>query len=194
MTFGTPEQNAYRDAREAARNGADGTTAIRVVTVEELLRLKIPARQYLIEPWLREKETVMVHAWRGVGKTLLGLNVAYMVASGGTFLGWRAPRPRSVLYLDGEMPAQTMQERLAAIVHTSDNADSFDPANLRFVCADLQDTALPNLSTHDGQVSVEPLLAGVPPSDAVPAVRPSRVAISRASVTSSRFIPRMSGW
>jgi putative DNA primase/helicase len=134
-------------------------SAPRAVNVRELLSLTIPPREYLVEPILREKETAMVHAWRGVGKTYFGLELAFAVASGGSFLRWRAPRARPVLYIDGEMPARTMQERLAAIVKASERADSFDPANLRLICADLQEEKLPNLSTVGGQVVLEPFVA-----------------------------------
>lgn len=47
----------------------------------------------------------MIYAPRGVGKTHVALGIAYAVTSGGQFLGWQASKPRGVLYLDGEMPA-----------------------------------------------------------------------------------------
>src|SRR5690349_1292714 len=100
----------------------------------------------------------MIHAWRGIGKTHMGLGIGFAVASGGDFLGWSAPRARRVLYVDGEMPGQTMQERLAAIVRQSENADGFNPENLRLVCADLQERSLPNLSTPAGQAALAPFV------------------------------------
>lgn len=134
---------------------------LRVHDVAQLLALNIPPREFLLEPILREKEVAMLHAWRGVGKTYIGLEIAYSVAAGGAFLTWRAPRPRRVLYIDGEMPARTMQERLAAIARASDRDGDFDPANLRFVCADLQDEPIPSLSTAEGQALVAPFVADV---------------------------------
>jgi putative DNA primase/helicase len=169
MTFGSVEQEALRDEYErdrrahaskdeSERNGQDEPERLRVVTIEELLGLEIPARECLLSPVLREKEVAMIHAWRGIGKTHMGLGIAFAVASGGNFLAWSAPRPRRVLYVDGEMPGQTMQERLAAIVAQSANADAFEPENLRLVCADLQETALPNLSTLAGQAAIKPFV------------------------------------
>jgi putative DNA primase/helicase len=160
MHLGGIEELEHRD-RELRVNGVekpDAHPAPRTVNVRELLQLEIPPREYLLEPILREKETAMVHAWRGVGKTFFGLELAFAVASGGEFLSWRAPRPRRVLYLDGEMPARTMQERLAAIVGASKQADVFDPSNLSLVCADLQDEPLPSLSSPQGQALLEPLV------------------------------------
>lgn len=128
----------------------------RVYNVRELLTLEIPVREHVLHPIIREKETVMLHASRGVGKTHVGLQMAYAIASGGEFLGWHAPRPRRVLYIDGEMPGTAMQERLASIVRASPEADTFDPVNLQFVCADFQDGPVPNLSTPEGQRWVDP--------------------------------------
>jgi RecA-family ATPase len=47
----------------------------------------------------------MLYGQRGLGKTHVALGIAYAVASGGAFLRWRAPVPRRVLYVDGEMAA-----------------------------------------------------------------------------------------
>lgn len=139
---------------------AQRTAGPRVVTLHELLALEIPVRQYLLYPILREKEIVMLHAWRGVGKTHVALEIAYAVASGGSFLDWKAQRPRRVLYLDGEMPARSMQERLASIVRASAQAEGFDPSNLKLVCSDLQERPLPNLSSRDGQEWIDALVEG----------------------------------
>ena len=56
-----------------------------------------------------------MYADAGVGKTFFALNVAFAVASGGRFLGWDAPDPRRVLYVDGEMEQSDMQARLKGI-------------------------------------------------------------------------------
>ncbi|MER8898361.1 AAA family ATPase [Mesorhizobium sp. M0320] len=49
---------------------------------------------------------------RGVGKTQVAIGIAHGAATGGAFLNWRAPVPRNVLYVDGEMPGADLQERL----------------------------------------------------------------------------------
>jgi putative DNA primase/helicase len=87
------------------------------LTAAEFLSLELPRREAILAPWLREKGLVMVYSPRGVGKTLFGLTSAYAIAVGAGFLGFSISGPRKVLYIDGEMPAQTMQERFAAIVN-----------------------------------------------------------------------------
>jgi len=101
-------------------NGAhDNQSApnIRPLAATEFLRLELRPRQKILAPWLPEKGLVMFYSLRGVGKTLLGMSCAYAIAAGADFLGFTTSgRPHKILYIDGEMPAETMQERLAAIV------------------------------------------------------------------------------
>ncbi len=131
--------------------------AVSSVTIEDLLALEIPPREYILEPILRQKDVAMEHAKRGVGKTQFALNVGVAVASGGRYLTWTAPQPRPVLYIDGEMPARTMQERLADIARGSDKR--INPNNLRLVCADLQDGPAMNLADPRWQQALDPLIA-----------------------------------
>jgi hypothetical protein len=127
---------------------------LRPLTVVEFLQLELPPRELILEPWLPEKGLVMIYSWRGTGKTLLGMTSAYAIAIGTGFLGFKAPVPRRVLYIDGEMPARTMQERLAAIVQgfpeQPPSADYF-----RILCADITDGGLPDLATADGQTAID---------------------------------------
>ena len=57
----------------------------------------------------------MLYAPRGVGKSWLSLSIGLAVAGGASLLRWSAPRQRNVLYIDGEMPLVSLQERLKAI-------------------------------------------------------------------------------
>src|SRR5215470_9289787 len=98
------------DEQEASTSSAGDTRAgygapLVVVDLGAFLAEPIPPRESLLSPILLEQSLAMIHAWRGVGKTHVALGIAYAVASGGSFLGWKAERPRKVLYLDGEMPA-----------------------------------------------------------------------------------------
>lgn len=126
---------------------------LRALHVGEFLSLDIPPRENLLAPWLPKQGLAMIFAPRGVGKTFVALHVAYAVASGGEMFGrWAAPEPATVVYLDGEMPAATMQERLAAIVRASEHEAAFE--RLRIITPDLQPAGMPDLSTDAGQEAV----------------------------------------
>lgn len=120
------------------------------VTAADLLRMELPPRENVLAPWLPVQGLAMLYSPRGVGKTHVSLGVAYSVAAGCPFLRWTPPKPRRVLFVDGEMPAIALQERLARI---ADQAASEPPADdyLRFIAADLEKTGIPDLSTPEGQ-------------------------------------------
>ena len=86
--------------------------------------------------------------------------MAYAVASGGEFLCWQAPQAQTVLYIDGEMPVISMQERLGSII-TMHQAEANEDA-LRIITPDLQDgNPMPDLATIEGQQAIESFLDGV---------------------------------
>lgn len=120
------------------------------VDLNKFLKLDIPPRRCLMHPWLPESGLTQVYAYRGVGKTFFTLNVAYAVATGGEFLGWKCSKSKRVLYIDGEMPAADMQARLKSIVGDSQKA----VPNFQLITPDLQDYVTPNLATEEGQTDL----------------------------------------
>src|SRR5690348_11586966 len=66
----------------------------------------------------------------------------------------QTPQPRRVLYLDGEMPANAMQRRLAAIVRGFDPQPP-KPDFFRLLSADVIDGGLPDLGTPAGQAEID---------------------------------------
>jgi RecA-family ATPase len=57
----------------------------------------------------------LIYGETGVGKTLFALELAGAVASGKPFLAWEGIRRARVMYLDGEMPAETFKERMQLV-------------------------------------------------------------------------------
>src|SRR3954447_11532093 len=120
----------------------------------EFLSRDIPPREMLLSPILPTQGLMMLYSWRGIGKTHTAVGIAYAAASGGKFLRWQAPKPRRVLYLDGEMPAGVMQERIAAAAAAS-IADPPSPDFLRIITPDVQSEIMPNLAAPEGREAVE---------------------------------------
>lgn len=119
----------------------------------EFLALDIPPREHILAPILQTQSLSMIFAKRGIGKTHIALNIAYAIASGGKFLHWEAPIPRKVLYIDGEMPARAMQERLSAIVMASEKKAA--PDYFKIITPDEQHIGMPDISTEEGQALLE---------------------------------------
>ncbi len=137
------------DVRALSVESLPDEQRLRVVTAAELLTMEFPLREMVLDPIIPSQGLVMVHSKRGVGKTYLGLGIAYAVATGTEFLHWRAPRPIKVLYVDGEMPAISMQERLLAIVGGVDGSGPPNDDYFRIINPDLQDLTIPTLASMD---------------------------------------------
>lgn len=130
---------------------------LQVITLQELLIKEIPPRETMLAPWLLTQSLNMAYAWRGTGKTHLALGIGYTVASGGKFLKWEAEKPRPVLYLDGEMPAVSLQERLSRIVCSSEKKPPED-GFFRILTPDFQHKGIPDLGTAQGQELINQLI------------------------------------
>jgi hypothetical protein len=113
------------------------------------LTLTLPPRDRLLGDVLCTTSRWILIGDTGIGKTLLAMAIAGAVASGGALLGWQGSGgPRRVMYLDGEMPAETFKERLEAI------ASRYGPdLEVWGYNRDLlPDGAMPPLNTPEGEV------------------------------------------
>lgn len=134
------------------------TPILQPIGLNDFLTLNVPPREMLLDPILPERSLAMLYAPRGVGKTLLGLSIGLAVASGSSLLRWSVPKPRRVLYVDGEMPMVSLQERLRAIsvgLNFQIPNDGF-----RVLAADNTESGIA-LGTEEGQRAIEPLLGNV---------------------------------
>jgi RecA-family ATPase len=127
---------------------------LRPLSADEFLKLDLPPRGMVLDPVLPTQGLAMMHSGRGIGKTHLGLSIGYVVGSGGCLLGWSAPVPRRVIYLDGEMPAPAIQRQLAAIVAGFER-ELPDPSYLRLLSADITEGGLPDLGAEEGQCEID---------------------------------------
>jgi len=85
---------------------------LETISAAELISRPFPPRESIVEPWLRQEETALIWAATGVGKTMLTLSLAIAVAGGGSLWEWRAPKPRKVWIIGGEMHLQDLQDRI----------------------------------------------------------------------------------
>ena len=131
---------------------------IKSVSALDFVQMDLPERKLLLDPWLPEQGLVMVHSERGVGKTFFGMSCAHAIATGSTFLTFSAPESRRVLYIDGEMPATVMQERMIHLTLLNG-----PDAKLEIITPDLQPRDQPslNLCNSDTQQALEPFIENV---------------------------------
>jgi hypothetical protein len=88
----------------------------RDLLLSEWLRRDIPPRDFLLGELLSTTSRWIVYGETGIGKTLWALDLAAAIATGECFLHWAGSgKRRRVMYLDGELPAETFKERLEII-------------------------------------------------------------------------------
>ena len=140
------------------RGSQQALAVLKPIGFNDFLELDVPPREMLLDPILPERSLAMLYAPRGIGKTLLTLSVGLAVASGSPLLRWQAPRQRRVLYVDGEMPLVSLQERLRAI---STGLGAVIPNDaFQVLAADNTENGL-SISSEEGQRSIDSLLSGV---------------------------------
>jgi AAA domain len=131
---------------------------LKSIGFDAFLAINRPPREMLLDPILTERSLAMLYAPRGIGKTLLVLSIGLAVAGGSPLLRWHVPRERRVLYVDGEMPLVSLQERLRSI----SNGLGADIPNdgFRVLAADNTEKGL-SIGSEMGQRALNPLLSDV---------------------------------
>ena len=129
---------------------------LKVIGLHEFMATELPVRETILAPWMMTQSLNMIHGWRGTGKTHMSLGVFYALGTGGSFLNWKADKPRKSILIDGEMPAPALQERLTAIIASSGVEPL--PGYLSILTPDLQSGAMPDLATFEGQEAVSKIV------------------------------------
>jgi hypothetical protein len=133
----------------------EGALVLETITLGKFVLLELPARQQIVSPIIPERGLVMLFAGRGVGKTQVAMGIAYAASCGGKFLRWQASKPRRVLYIDGEMPQEALQERARTLIAASPHYPPQDDY-FRLLSMDRQPLGVSiNLAEPEQQAAVE---------------------------------------
>jgi hypothetical protein len=131
----------------------------KVLTLAHWLERDVPPADFLLGELISTTSRVMLYAPTGIGKTNFAIAMAVEIADGCEFLHWRGRRKARVLYIDGEMSARLMKQRLVEAVRRRGNA----PTNL-FIVNRIDFPDLAPLNTETGQLYIDKvieLLGGV---------------------------------
>ena len=123
---------------------------LKVYTLPEFAELKLPPKRYIIDPFLPERGLIEIYSKTGVGKTTFAMSLAMAAALGKPFLKWGVPKRWRVLYVDGEMSTQEMQERLN-VTSTHFGRPANGLTNLRLICRDRLQLGIPDIGSTLGQ-------------------------------------------
>ena len=151
-------------ARDEARKQYEAESRGPVPTIlayraDELSTVVFPPRKPILtregQPFFSCGEIGEIFSTRGIGKTWLLMTMALMVSNGKSLLGFTVPERRRVLYIDGEMSRQDIQERFAKLC---DRTKLKMTDHLVFIAADWQPEYLPRIDTLEGQQVIEPFV------------------------------------
>ncbi len=153
---GLPQRHAERWAEITAKAAPK---VARAFTMRELAEHQFPARRVVLSrhgaPLIENGHLCEIHAPRGTGKTLFMRSLALIAATGTSAMGFEAPEPVPVCYIDGEMPGRQIQKRDPQLCFAL-NVQETD--NLTTVAADWQDDPMPRLDTPRGQAFIAPFI------------------------------------
>lgn len=154
------------EARRAVRTEKTGPVPqLLALTLADLATHQFPPRRPLLyrgeSVVFREGHIGQIYAERGFGKSWLMQTIALVMATSIEALGFRNPAPCRVLYVDGEMASEELQERsanLCRVLHVPERSPLLDTGALTIIAADWQSDYLPRLDTLEGQEAIEPFV------------------------------------
>ena len=160
------EDEVKRIARSIARYEAGQLSAssipqdLQLVSWQDFRIMDLPLPEFALKPVLPVPGLLLLHAWTGLGKTNLVIHMALAAASGKRLMQWEAGQPAEVAFLDGEMTAATLRDRMLLAEKSLGPLKS----NVHIATPDLNLAAgrgMPDLGTTDGQAAIN---AALPPT------------------------------
>lgn len=128
------------------------------ITVDQLEAMDVPPIEYVLYPCLPTQGICFIYAASGIGKTLFTLNLAYAIAQGGSFLKYQCPKPRKILYIDGEMSFNQLHARMMNIIKHS--GELHFKENLSILTPDkILPHRMPNIDDEYGQSIYEQIMS-----------------------------------
>jgi putative DNA primase/helicase len=80
----------------------------------------MPEKKVYLNPWMMGQSIILVSGQRGVGKSWFIVSLLMAITKRQPFGPWSVTNSVPTLYLDGEMAAQDIQERLVTLDQTSE--------------------------------------------------------------------------
>jgi hypothetical protein len=99
-------------ASQSAEAERDAAALAKKLSASTWLDRELPPIDRLLGDFITTTTRAFLVGRTGLGKTMFGLACAIGMAFGIGFLHWRSERPARVLYIDGEMPAELLIQRV----------------------------------------------------------------------------------
>jgi hypothetical protein len=125
------------------------------LTVSAWLERDIPLPDHLLGELLSTTTRAMLIAPTGLGKTNFAMAKGFAIALGIDFLHWQGSgKPRRVLFVDGEMPAELIKERLGDAIRRAET-----PVDLFVISPEMDEFSdMPPLNEEVGQQYIDKII------------------------------------
>jgi len=77
--------------------------------------MDLPSKIKLLDPILSEQQIILISGWRGVGKSWCALSIGDALTRGLSFGPWTCIVPAPCLYVDAEMAAEDVRDRIKSL-------------------------------------------------------------------------------
>jgi KaiC/GvpD/RAD55 family RecA-like ATPase len=114
--------------------------------MKELEKRCSEIQEDILEPFIKDGDATLIYSPSGVGKSFFSLGIAVAIASGSEFLGYKAPKPLKVMYIDGEMSKWQLKDRIDASI-TISNKQLVDD-NLSLVNREITHGMFPDIGSE----------------------------------------------
>lgn len=151
------EETEFTISPQKVSTSNAASNIINAISIETLLTMKMEPPEIFLDPFVTKSSLGMIYAPRGIGKTFFALSIALAIASGTQFLKFTSPKPRKIVYLDGEMSLVSMRERLERIYNSQDVKPP--EGYFQLVNPFLQEIPLPDLGSINEQKLLDPIIA-----------------------------------
>ena len=129
------------------------------LTLNQFVAKTYPPITYYMYPIISNECLGMIFALPGKGKTLFALELAWRCSQGLDFMDWKFNnmiKPPPVLYVEGEMSATQVQDRVSSMVERDRGLKDFDLDNFHMaVLKEQPNESYQKLKTPEGRLNVQ---------------------------------------
>lgn len=133
---------------------------LRAITLAEFQSVKLPVQHCLLEHLFYKGSIGMLYGPRGSGKSLLAMIIGYAVTAKKYVRPWGKGHGGIVCYVDGEMRALGLRERIDQLdgFNTDEPSKAMVAANFYIVSRDFVGHPIGSIDTEEGQVAIDKML------------------------------------
>ena len=147
------------ETEEDEKEKPETPQGLTTLTLNQFVAKTYPPITYYMYPIISNECLGMIFALPGKGKTLFALELAWRCSQGLDFMDWKFNnmiKPPPVLYVEGEMSATQVQNRVTSMVERDRGLKDFDLDNFHMaVLKEQPNESYQKLKTPEGRLNVQ---------------------------------------